>query len=174
MKNTPHSDLASILAALDPAADLAHRHLWLIHLLDWVRGKRDSVPAAVGRVQLFIDAVAARPDLQQRLQAWWATLVGQVDITTLLADFGFAPRPNHPRCNGRAKNDHNHPHQMVQHHKAKVCAHQQRQHRESSTSPRHRVQQQEQRGGKRERPIEQVCPSPPPPGEAGQGPTPNP
>ncbi len=89
--STP-KDLASLLAALDPAAELAHRHLWLINLLDWVRGKRDSVPASLERVQLFLDTVAARPDTQQRLQAWWATLVDQVDITTLLADFGFAPR----------------------------------------------------------------------------------
>ena len=89
--STP-KDLASLLAALDPAADLAHRHLWLINLLDWVRGKRDSVPASLERVQLFLDTVAARPDTQQRLQAWWSTLVDQVDITTLLADFGFAPR----------------------------------------------------------------------------------
>ncbi|MBV7543949.1 site-specific recombinase [Acidovorax sp. sic0104] len=88
----PAVDLAGLLAALDPCADLAHRHLWLIHLLEWVRGKRDSIPAAVGRVQLFLDAVETRPDVQQRLQAWWATLVDQVDITTLLADFGFAPR----------------------------------------------------------------------------------
>ena len=93
MKNSAEpKDLADLLAALDPAADLAHRHLWLIYLLNWVRGKRDSVPAAVGRVQLFVEAVAARPDIQVRLRAWWATLVDQVDITTLLADFGFAPR----------------------------------------------------------------------------------
>ena len=85
-------DLARLLAALDPAADLAHRNLWLIHLLAWVRGPHDSVPAAVGRVQLFLDAVEARPDIQPRLQAWWATLVAQVDVTPLLADFGFAPR----------------------------------------------------------------------------------
>ena len=87
-----HNDLPSLLAALDPQADLAHRHIWLIHLLDWVRGKRDSVPGAVGRVQLFLDAVEARPDIQVKLRLWWATLVHQVDITTLLADFGFAPR----------------------------------------------------------------------------------
>ena len=93
MKNSAEpKDLADLLAALDPTADLAHRHLWLIYLLNWVRGKRDSVPAAVGRVQLFVEAVAARPDIQVRLRAWWATLVDQVDITTLLADFGFAPR----------------------------------------------------------------------------------
>jgi len=86
------NDLPALLAALDPHADLAHRHLWLLNLLDWVRGKRDSVPAAVGRVQLFLDALEARPELQHKLKAWWATLVDQVDVTTLLADFGFAPR----------------------------------------------------------------------------------
>ncbi|BEU98181.1 site-specific recombinase [Acidovorax sp. DW039] len=86
------TDLAEILTALQPQADLARRHLWLIHLLDWVRGKRDSVPAAVARFQLFLDAVEARPELQARLRAWWAQLMHTVDITTLLADFGFAPR----------------------------------------------------------------------------------
>ena len=88
----PHTDLASLLTELDPAADLAQRHLWLIRLLAWVRGQDRSVPAAVGRVQLFLDAAQARPDFAPRLQAWWATLVEHVDITTLLADFGFAPR----------------------------------------------------------------------------------
>jgi site-specific recombinase len=88
----PAIDLPTLLAGLDPAADLAHRHLWLIHLLDWVRGKGGSVSASVGRVQLFLDAVETRPDVQERLRAWWATLVDHVDITTLLADFGFAPR----------------------------------------------------------------------------------
>lgn len=92
MKRTAVSDLPSLLSALDPAADLAHRHLWLIRLLDWVRGQGDSAPAAAARVQLFLDAVQARPDIQQRLRAWWAMLVNHVDITTLLADFGFAPR----------------------------------------------------------------------------------
>ena len=86
------NDLEGLLSSLDPQAHLAHRHLWLIHLLEWVRGRSDSVPAAVGRVQLFLDAVQSRPDVQVRLQAWWTTLVDQVDITTLLADFGFAPR----------------------------------------------------------------------------------
>jgi site-specific recombinase len=92
LKRALSADLPALLAALDPGAGLAQRHLWLIHLLDWVRGKGDSVPAAVGRVQLFLDAVETRPEVQQRLQAWWAALVEHVDITTLLADFGFAPR----------------------------------------------------------------------------------
>ncbi|MCW8177327.1 site-specific recombinase [Verminephrobacter aporrectodeae] len=92
MKHRATTDLATLLAALDPEADLAQRHLWLIELLDWVRGARDSVPATVARVQEFLDAVQARPEIRLRWQAWWAALLDRVDITTLLADFGFAPR----------------------------------------------------------------------------------
>ncbi|MHB1409177.1 MAG: hypothetical protein ACYCXC_06245, partial [Acidovorax defluvii] len=59
----PAPDLASLLAALDPQAGLAQRHVWLIDLLNWVRGAGDSVPGATARVQLFLDAVEARPDV---------------------------------------------------------------------------------------------------------------
>ncbi|EER61881.1 putative site-specific recombinase transmembrane protein [Acidovorax delafieldii 2AN] len=83
-------DLTELLATLDPHAGLAQRHVWLIELLAWVRGPADSVAGATARVQLFVEAVEARPDIQHRLQAWWTTLVNSVDITTLLADFGFA------------------------------------------------------------------------------------
>ncbi len=85
-------DLSRLLAELRPEADLAQRHLWLIHLLEWVRGQGDSAEAALGRVQLFLDAMEADADACTRLQGWWAALVGTVDATTLLADFGFAPR----------------------------------------------------------------------------------
>ena len=85
-------DLARLLAALDPDAGLADRHVWLIKLFEWIRGDRTSVQAAVSRVQAFIDAVQRQPELRARLQAWWATLTRTVDITPLLADFGFAPR----------------------------------------------------------------------------------
>lgn len=88
----PRYDLHSLLEQLDPQANLAQRHLWLINALGWVRGQGDSVPDAVGRLGLLLDAVQARPELQQRLQTWWQTLVDTVDITALLADFGFAPR----------------------------------------------------------------------------------
>ena len=85
-------DLAALLKALDPAADVAQRHVWLIRLFQWIRGDQRSAPAALARVQAFIDAVQLQPELQARLQAWWQQLAHSVDITTLLADFGFAPR----------------------------------------------------------------------------------
>ena len=85
-------DLPTLLKALDPEADLAQRHVWLIHLFAWIRGDQTSAQAAVARVQTLIDAVQQQPELQARLQAWWEMLIQTVDITPLLADFGFAPR----------------------------------------------------------------------------------
>ena len=85
-------DLRTLLSALDAQADLATRHVWLIDLLAWLRGDEESVEASLSRLQTFIDAVHAQSDLETRLKAWWQTLVQTVDVTTLLADFGFAPR----------------------------------------------------------------------------------
>ena len=85
-------DLAQLLAGIDPTAPLAQRHLQLIAVLDWVRGDGQSTEGAAGRVALLVEAAERSPDIQVRLQAWWAALTQQVDITTLLADFGFAQR----------------------------------------------------------------------------------
>ena len=84
--------LATLLARLDANASLADRHIWLIDLLQWVRGDSRSAPAAVARLQQFMDAVQAQPAAHSRLQAWWRTLLQTIDVTPLLADFGFAPR----------------------------------------------------------------------------------
>jgi site-specific recombinase len=87
------SDLNQVLASLDADAPLAQRHLWLIGLLDWVRGPRAGpAEAAASRVRLFLDALDAQPELQQRVRQWWQVLAETVDATALLADFGFAPR----------------------------------------------------------------------------------
>ena len=86
------SDLHSLLGRLKAHAPVAERHVWLLDLLDWVRGPGQSVPASTERVALFLDAVQARPDLQAHLQQWWTVLNDTVDITPLLADFVCAPR----------------------------------------------------------------------------------
>lgn len=84
-------DLSSLLARLDPTADAALRHIWLIDLFDWIRGDRKSPQAAAGRVLLLLDAIEARPELLERLRVWWIASTREVDLTTLLADYGFAP-----------------------------------------------------------------------------------
>ncbi len=85
-------DLQGLLAGLDPTADVAQRHIWLINLFDWLRGDRASPQAAMGRVLLLLDAIEARPELRERLRASWRVFTQSVDLTTLLADYGFAPR----------------------------------------------------------------------------------
>ncbi|MDQ3060807.1 MAG: site-specific recombinase [Pseudomonadota bacterium] len=84
--------LSALLRALEPEAALAERHVWLIRLCEWIRGDQTSVAACVARLQAFIDVVRQQPEVQARLQAWWEKLIQTVDITPLLADFGFAPR----------------------------------------------------------------------------------
>jgi len=91
-RRIPPPQPGTLLASLDPAAPLARRHLWLIECLVWIRGDRRSVEDAVSRVQRLVEAAENDAEARARLQAWWGTLVGTVDITTLLADFGFAPR----------------------------------------------------------------------------------
>jgi len=85
-------ELSVLLEVLDPDADRVHRHLWLIALLDWIRGDGRSAEDAAARVGIFQDAVDASPDLAIRLQVWWRTLLDTVDGTTLLSDYGFASR----------------------------------------------------------------------------------
>jgi site-specific recombinase len=86
-------DLPSLLDAMDPQASQVQRHLWLVDLLDWIRGQDHCAPDAVARIHLFIHTVQAQPALQMRLQAWWQTLISTLDGSTLLADHGFAQRP---------------------------------------------------------------------------------
>ncbi len=83
--------LDSLLAALDPQAPLPQRNLWLIGLLAWVRGREALPSAAVSRVQLLLDALDAQPGLKVRFTGFWLLMTESMDLTALLADFGFAP-----------------------------------------------------------------------------------
>ncbi len=88
----PMDNLHSLLNQLDAQSPLAQRHLWLIGLLDWLRGDGASPQASAQRVRTLLDALEKSPPIRHRFVAWWTLLAGTVDITTLLADFGFAPR----------------------------------------------------------------------------------
>lgn len=91
--NPTTPDLPQILDSLNPHASLVQRHLWLMSLLQWIRGRADDAPAAVARLRLMLDAIQLRPTWQAEWQLWWANFLGSVDVTSLLADHGFAPRP---------------------------------------------------------------------------------
>lgn len=89
---TPQLELIDHLRAIDPEAPRAERHLWLIRLLDWVRGDTDNAEVAVARVRMLLDAADVRPDWLKLWHAWWEAFVTDIDATPLLADLGFAPR----------------------------------------------------------------------------------
>jgi len=91
MSHAPQ-DLPELLDQLDPHATLAQRNLWLIHLVAWIRGDAHDVAASVSRVHWLLDAIRSRPQWRQRWQQSWAKFKYEVDLTPLLADFGFAPR----------------------------------------------------------------------------------
>ncbi len=85
-------ELSELLRALDPHAPLAERHLWLMQLLDWVRGTRTDPEGATARVRELLDAAEADPQWLVLWRQWWTEFLTEVDATSLLADLGFAPR----------------------------------------------------------------------------------
>ena len=90
MQRSP--DAHALLDRLDPDAPLAQRHLWLMSVMDWVRGDRSSPHVSAQRVMLLLDAAEQRTEWLPRWQRWWTGFHATVDVTPLLADHGFAPR----------------------------------------------------------------------------------
>ena len=88
----PAKDLPALLDALNPDADLVQRHLWLIALLDWIRGPKGSPATALGHIEMLLDVLETREDTRLTFQRWWQTLIASVDVSTLLADYGFSAR----------------------------------------------------------------------------------
>jgi site-specific recombinase len=85
-------DLSALLNELDSQADLPHRHLWLIAMVEWLRGDGSNPQATASRLRLLLDAAQVRPELGDELKQWWRVLAETVDSTMVLADYGFSPR----------------------------------------------------------------------------------
>ena len=90
-------DLTALLNAADPKAPLPERHLWLIRLFEWLRhapldNAAPATPLPMLRLKQLLGVLERHPEYRARvaeqLQRFWA----EIDITALLADFGFAPR----------------------------------------------------------------------------------
>ncbi len=88
----PAQDLPALLDALNPEADLVQRHLWLIALMAWIRGPQGSTATALGHIEMLLDVLDARPQARATFQHWWGRLIGALDVSTLLADYGFSAR----------------------------------------------------------------------------------
>lgn len=92
-------NVAELLSAADARADMPERHLWLIRLMEWLRhpaggeqAPERHTPLPILRLRQLLTVLEQHPEHRAAvagvIQATWA----EVDATTLLADYGFAPR----------------------------------------------------------------------------------
>ena len=91
-------DLSALLNAADPRASRPERHLWLVRLMQWLRhapladDATRTTPRPVLRLRLLLKALdqdsAHRGRVQALLQAFWR----DVDLASLPASLGLAPR----------------------------------------------------------------------------------
>lgn len=100
----PVWDLTALLNALDAQADAAQRHLWLIQLLAWLRHPpagpaaqaggpaEPSTPWPVLKLGQLMGVLDQHPDYRRQVTGLLAACWRSLDSTTLLAEFGFAPR----------------------------------------------------------------------------------
>ena len=95
-------DLTALLNAADPKAPLPERHLWLVRLLEWIRHRAPADPAldvgsnttltAVLRIRHLLNVLDKHAEHRGRVVALLAAFWREIDVSALLADFGFAPR----------------------------------------------------------------------------------
>ncbi|HSV70569.1 MAG TPA: site-specific recombinase [Methylibium sp.] len=94
-------DLTALLNAADPKAPPAERHLWLARLLEWLRhapapaadgGETSGSPLPLRRLRHLLGVLDRHAEHQGRVVGLLRAFRAEVDVATLLADHGFAPR----------------------------------------------------------------------------------
>jgi site-specific recombinase len=89
-------DIHQLLVDIDQSnypESLATRHLWLIELVAWIRDEENKAPNSVQqRIEILLDTIDSNQVYQLSIRRFWSALAEGVDFSTLLADFGFAPR----------------------------------------------------------------------------------
>ena len=81
-----------LFAALDSQDTRVERHLWWIATLDFLRGDGRLVADSVQRTINWLDTLDARPEIKEKIRLSWQKVMLDLDVTLLLADFGFSPR----------------------------------------------------------------------------------
>ena len=96
-------DLTALLNAADARASQAERNIWLIRLVEWLRRRGGPVEAAEGatpnktlapvlRLRHLLNVLDRNDGHRAEVQGMLRSFLADADATSLLADFGFAPR----------------------------------------------------------------------------------
>ena len=100
-------DLTALLNAADPRSSQAERHLWLVRLLEWLRhapasavseaaaslppDAAEPTPLPLRRLRHLLGVLDRHPEHEERVVGLLRAFRTEIDVTSLLADFGFAP-----------------------------------------------------------------------------------
>jgi hypothetical protein len=96
-----HWDLTALLNAAHAPGSRVERHLWLVHLLEWLRHEGGETPRAnrhrqhpwpVRRLRHLLNVLDRHPEHRLRVSTLLRDTLAGLDAPGLLADFGFAPR----------------------------------------------------------------------------------
>jgi site-specific recombinase len=94
-KDIPMRDIHQLLNDIDRSVEsdsLATRHLWLIEFVEWIRDSGNTSHTVQQRIVMFLDICDAQPKYEFTVRNYWQTLTKNIDVASLFADFGFAPR----------------------------------------------------------------------------------
>lgn len=80
----------ALLSRLPANTNVVERHLWLLDLVNWIRGAEQSVEEALSRVDFLLHQLESDPDLRQRFHTWWRALATSLDGSTLLSGYDIA------------------------------------------------------------------------------------
>jgi site-specific recombinase len=88
-------DLTALLNAAPTSTSLPERHLWLVRLMEWLRGAAASAPDAPGplvRLRRLLGVLEQHEAHRRAVQALMATFWREIDAPSLFADYGFGSR----------------------------------------------------------------------------------
>jgi site-specific recombinase len=88
-------DLTALLNAAPTSTSLPERHLWLVRLMEWLRGAAASAPDAPGplvRLRRLLGVLEQHELHRRAVQALMATFWREIDAPSLFADYGFGSR----------------------------------------------------------------------------------
>jgi site-specific recombinase len=86
-------DLRALIAAADPGAAQAERHLWLVRVVEWLRWPGPGpLSKPVQRLRHLLDELDRQPAWRARVQAVAQAFWREIDADALYADLGFGAR----------------------------------------------------------------------------------
>jgi len=84
--------MEELFEQLAKAREAPLRHLWLRSVVDWLRGTDARVPQVLARLDQLLQRLHGDPALREQVFDLWRAVEEDLDLASVLAEFGFAGR----------------------------------------------------------------------------------